>query len=350
LKRVLIVGAGYLGRRVFEWVRRSSNIQVEMTNRNSQAAGRVDFLQRHTFPTMTAFDVVVDCAEADCQARVEAAQYCLENKIDFIEPSSDSQVTHEFIAKFQQPVSDARILLGVGLFPGLSTLTAADAVKGQHGSVEVGVRLNPVSGAGRSTAKLMAALMLRDAKVYTNGQPQYIPAMTEAPRVIFPSGMCDALYVDLPDSEVIARLFNLARSSTVISFVPSGFTKTVAKLAQITHRMGAKEKQLVKALIALSGTLFRTYLLGSRPTRVEITASAHVNAENGTHASMVAVSDGMNAAALAIATALEIEWARSSANALVFLPDCTGLEEFIQLMRTHAKSELAIDGPHRIPV
>jgi hypothetical protein len=299
---------------------------------------------------MTAFDVIVDCAEADCQARVEAAQYCLENKIDFVEPSSDSQVTHEFIAKFQQSASGARILLGVGIFPGLSTLTAADAVKRQHASVEVGVRLNPVSGAGRSTAKLMAALMFRDAQVYIDGQAQSIPALTEAPQVNFPAGMCDALYVDLPDSEIIAHLFNAARSCTVISFVPSGFTKTVARMGEITRRMGAREKRLLKAAIALSGTLFRTYLLGSRATRVEITASAQVDTENGTYVSMVAVSDGMNAAALAIATALEIEWARSSANALIFLPDCTGLEEFFQLMRTRAKSELALDGPHRIQI
>ena len=129
LKRILIIGTGHLGRLVATFAARLIEIEIRVASRRPGADVFLDLTSTATFSALDSFDAVVDCADASTSDPCDAAEYCLRRGISFVETSADSVVLRSLLLRKQRVpgVGGGRLILGVDIFPGLSSLLVAGA-------------------------------------------------------------------------------------------------------------------------------------------------------------------------------------------------------------------------------
>ena len=150
MQRVLLIGTGYLGQLVASFASRlTSDLDLQIASHEPGAHIRVDLADSSTFSTMRDFNVVVDCADATVRDPGSAAEFCVRNGISFVETSADSKVLQNLCTKFRAKHGNGQacLILGAGIFPGLSTLLLADVARrvGDKSDVRLGIRVSPFS-------------------------------------------------------------------------------------------------------------------------------------------------------------------------------------------------------------
>ena len=202
---------------------------------------------------------------------------------------------------------------------------------GSESAVDLGVRVSPLSGAGRATCRLMADLMFRDASTFEDGVLHSVPAMSNSGAIQFHSGTHKAVYVDLPDAEIANIALKARKSDVMMGFRPDTVTYVLPFVSRTLRafpvgRNGTVRDAIARGLFLLRGRIFRNI-----PTRVELTARARNHGVS--HYTMADTNDGMKTAAVAICAALSVLNGNQTSTGAFFLPQFTTLEPFWDKMK-----------------
>jgi hypothetical protein len=311
---VVIGGSGYLGSRAVEALRRVAGLSVVVASRRGET--RIDLGDPSTFGVLDGADVVVDLADTTTTRPDAVARYCLEKGLRFLETTSDQTVVDGLLGSFRGSEGPGAVILGAGIFTGLSNLMGA-AVAREGGSVRLGIRTSPYSGAGKGTVALMAAALSTDAIAYKDDNRVIHPPTSAGPRIEFPGGMAPTLRVPFPEALMIRTS---TRASTVdVFFAPKPSLLVYAFLMMpgfllrarwFGRMMGAYFGFLRTTLLARSGAVSELVAEGDRG-RVSLRAN-----------------DGMLAGGVAIAAIVEALLEKpGAAKGCVTVDEVVGLSE-----------------------
>ena len=204
-RRILVIGGnGFLGRRVCSALQKTLSAEVWVGSRHAQGERSVTFHleQPQTFAALGTFDCVVNCADTSSSSSLALAQWCWKNGITFLETTADTKVLEEiwrWHAAIPKENHGAVLLLGIGLFPGLSNLLAAEHCSSLPScqQLEVGVRVSPFSGAGPGICALMVKMAQQNTPCYEAGQRIERAPVSAGMKVPFGNSTHQALQVGL---------------------------------------------------------------------------------------------------------------------------------------------------------
>jgi saccharopine dehydrogenase-like NADP-dependent oxidoreductase len=167
--RVLIIGGtGFLGSRTVQalaklpdahvtvgYRKRDGRARQARANRPIPPSTRIDLNDPSTFSEMKKHDFVVNTSDTLAAPPTLAIDYALYNGVRFVEAGAHSGTMEELMRRTRGPAADkdgwtGTLLLGMGLFPGLSNLLARQLLQwvGPPDRLDIVVRLNPLAGGG----------------------------------------------------------------------------------------------------------------------------------------------------------------------------------------------------------
>jgi hypothetical protein len=208
MKIVVLGGHGYLGDRAVQALRGVSGVQVWVGGRRARAPEGVplDLTRPETFAGLEGVDLVLDVADASKAPPDALARHCLARGITFVEASSDRAVVERLYDTLKDtPEPKGAVVLGAGIFTGLSNLLAAEAARraGHARRVEWAARTTPFSGAGGSTVKLMTDTLRTPTVRYEGGARVLGPAVRRGPALPFPSGVFPTLETAMAEGPML---------------------------------------------------------------------------------------------------------------------------------------------------
>lgn len=310
-RRVLVVGGGgFIGRRVVAALAAEPGVETAVGGRRGPLV--VDLDQPSTFAVFDRFDAVVDCADTTVAPPDEAASYCLRRGITFLETTAETASLarlfenhrRSLAAELRAKTEPARglLVLGLGLFPGLSNLLAAELARSRPEPprrLEVAVRLALASGAGRGTVRAGVELLAHDALRYEGGRLEIGPPLAAGPTLSFPGGRRRTLEPGLPEALMLHWSTGIESTAAYLAAgpVPPG----IGLAGALLRRSGAA-RSVARTLAGwLLGGL-RCGLLRRRPVAVELAAWTDRGTAAEAHRAL-SFADGAAAAAAAIAAA-----------------------------------------------
>jgi hypothetical protein len=214
MSRVLVIGGlGFYGSKVAASLRaRGHDVVIGTRGRRSQGradAVAVDLAAPETFAAFAGFDAIVNCSDSVNAAPDAAVRHVLVHGGAWLEMGAHLECTERLLALPADPASVGTAVIGVGVFPGLSTaLARAVARQGEAGceTIELGIRLSPLSGAGRANCALMAASLFVPATRYENGALMHArTALGGCATLTYAGQDATSVNVALPDTLLIQR-------------------------------------------------------------------------------------------------------------------------------------------------
>lgn len=313
-KRVLVVGGkGFLGSRTVAALERVSGVAVTIASRRSETC--VDLSDPATFSAVDGFDVVVNCADTIGAPPDAAIRHVVGAGGVFVESTADASTYARILSAELQGAGT--VVLGAGLFPGVSNLLAADAARAlaQCEGVEVGVRFSPLSGCGPGTVDMLVDLLEKP--------------VSAGPALPFPSGSRATLRTEVSETLLLPRSLGLEAAGMTFAPVP-GFLRLFALLAGKLPRF-LFANPLTRLLNRLALRLLRSVLLRWRPIEVELVAVARGGGEQAVR--QARADDGFAATAHAIAACVGrlLESGPPRAG-VVTIDEAIGLEETARRM------------------
>jgi hypothetical protein len=260
---------------------------------------RVDLAAPSTFGALAGFDAVVNASDSVKAPPDALASWCLDNSLVLFEMAADLP-TAERLLDLRDEDASGHVVVGVGVFPGLSTAlaTATWRAAGEPDGIELGVRVSPLSGAGGGTVELMTATLATPSVSWSAGQRVTGPSVGSNCRMPFlGTGEAVATVVPLPDAALIARATGAANVRASMSLVPAMLRYNFRFLAALMTRVGPLRPALAWMLTA-SMRLLRGVLLRRRESGVQLTATA------ADVCWMLAFDDGQEATAFGAASAV----------------------------------------------
>jgi short subunit dehydrogenase-like uncharacterized protein len=356
--RVLVLGgSGFLGSRVVRALRRVEGAEVLIGSRRAQGAGtvRVDLRMWESLPALRGFDVIVNCADSTRVPPDQVIGFCMEEGLTVLETTSESPVIHrlyeDYHLRARGRASHLRgtLVLGVGLFPGLSNLLAIALKRSipECERLELGVRLNPKSGAGAGMLNVMTRMMGSAALRYERGRVAMDPPLRRGIEMPFPGGRHSTILVGLPEAGMLHWSAGVPSTATYLATDPPLPRPVMAMAQMLLARKGAL-RNATRGLMRAQLGLVRGRLLRDRPTPVEITALANRGAvAPGSEPSLsLTVNDGALAAAYAIAASVQLLARRAGrAPGCLFPDEAFELDEVTAAMTALAGPELALRAP-----
>jgi hypothetical protein len=203
-------------------------------------------------------------------------------------------------------------VIGVGVFPGLSTaLARAVALQGGGGceSIELGVRLSPLSGAGRANCALMAESLFVPATRYEDGTLMHArTALGQRASLTYAGQVATSVNVALPDTLLIQRSTGAAKVVSYFALVPAWLRFNFSALAWMCRLLRVLARPLAW-LVTWQMIVLRAWLLRNVETRVQLLAVA----DRGTpreRSRELSFADGQQATAAGTIAAVEAWLAR----------------------------------------
>lgn len=273
MKVVVVGGRGHLGSRAVAALRAVPELEIAIASRRAQV--RVDLADPTTFDALRGFDVVIDLADATSTPPDALAAWCLENGLVYVEATSDREAVERIHATLSGRDGPGAVVLGAGIFTGLSNLLgrAAAHASGDVRRVELAVRSSPYSGAGAGTVALMAAALRTPALSFEAGAPVLGPPVSRGPRVAFPgeSGPHEAptLHVPLAEAYMLHHSTGAPDVRALLSPKPALLVAMFLAIPGFLLR-----STLFGAVLELWFRFLRSAVLRSVPTSVEIVAIA----------------------------------------------------------------------------
>ena len=356
MKILVIGGNGYFGNKVAAALRELPNATVSIASRKPDAAAgeiKLDLNDAETFGAMHGFNYIVNCSDALIARPDKAMAYCLSNGLTFIETSDDAQTLLRLLQKYRDGVNDTamtgQLLLGLGIMPGLSNLAAADLLRGRTGAqrIEVALKLNPLSGAGYGMSALSAQVVSNVAKRFENGELISDPPVWFSPQIPFAAGPMPALRTGLPEAVMLHYSTRVPNTAAYLSLGPPVVGRAL-ETALFGMAMAFPRdpffKPLAQSALSQAFAGVRTVLFREGNTPFEIVAMvdrADYFRHDGDSLS-VQFSDGMLAAAYAVAAGVAALAGQSNAPG-VYLPDeVLTFDDVIARMREMARERLKI--------
>jgi hypothetical protein len=323
VKRILVIGgAGFYGARVVAAVKRIDDVEVSIGGRSVEGGARrldggagegvrIDLGDAATFGALDGFDVVVNCSDTVRAPPDALASHCLRQGLTLFDMGADPPTT-ERLLQLDSEGARGFVVVGAGIFPGISTVlaqAAAEAVADCQ-SIDVGVRLSPLSGAGPGNCALMTEMLRSPSFWYEDGErheagpvgpPTRLPYLGIGERV--------SLRVALPDVALVRRSAGPPTVRASMALVPSFLRFNFGLLGALLPRMGPLRRPLL-ALTEWSLRFFRGLLLRGVKSAVELTAVANRGGPDE-QLRMLAFADGQEGTALGVAAMVELWLGRS---------------------------------------
>lgn len=329
-KVVVIGGSGYLGSRCVAALRA---LGAEVTVASRRGEVRVDLGDPSTFEALLGADVIVDLADATTCAPDELARFCLERGLVLVEGTSDAPAIRRLYEGFAGREHAGAVVLGAGIFTGVSNLLAreASAGLGDPESIELAISSSPYSGAGQGTVALMAAGPGRAASRFVNGARRDEPAIARGPTVAFPSGVRPTLRLSFAEQEMLGPSLGVPSADVVFAPRPALLVSAFLMLPGFLARAA-----IFRAVMGLYFALLRRVLLRSTRSRVEMVATAR-SGEQAVRRTAVA-EDGMGAGGTAAAAIALLVARGARPRGVVFVDRVVGLAEVVALANRAAGS------------
>ena len=311
-KRVLVLGGrGYYGAQVVALLQGLPSVDVTVGSRRSTLPSeRVDLSDPETFATMEGYDLIVNCSDTVTAPPDDAIRYCLEHGLAFFEMGADGPTMERLLA-CTVPSPLGTVVLGVGIFPGLSTLLACEMVRRNPAAqkVDLAIRISPFSGAGRGNCALMTESLDTPAYYVEAGQRREESTVGASLSVSFlESGEQPANRLSLPDTALIHRATGLPSVSAYFSVAPSWLRHNFRFLAGII-RWAGPFRAFFLWLLRWQLIALRTIFCRKVHSPVELT----VLTDRGTpqeRSGKITVANGQLGTALGVAAAVSL-WGRT---------------------------------------
>lgn len=323
-KRVVVVGGGgFLGSRAVESLKTMADLSTEIASRRS--ALRVDLADRSTFDALLGTDIVVDLADATSTPPDELALWCATQGITFVETTSDMAAVNR-LRKLALPAdATGSIVLGAGIFTGLSNLLAnAVARAANASSLVLGIRTSPFSGAGKGTIALMASMLSINAFSTVDGCETEHPPVGKGPRLPFITGEAPSLRVPMAEEVMLP-------SSTGVANIDVYFAPKPALLVASFRALPffVLKSSIFGAFMRGYFTFLRRFVLAKRATTCELLAIGQGDCE--VRRSIVA-PDGMGAGGIAIAAIVAEIASRTKPAGVVMVDQVVELDPVVTRM------------------
>lgn len=314
MSRILVLGAfGFYGSKVAQALRgRGHEVGCgTRTLRGREAEVRVDLDAPDSFVALREFDVVVNCSDSVNAQPDAAIRWVLAHGGVWLEMGAHADTLARLLAIEAGPECAGTVVLGVGVFPGLSTALARSVAAQVPGCqrVELGVRLSPLSGAGPANCALMAESLFAPASRYVDGElVEARTAMGEAVTLTFEAQQVVANNFALPDTLLIHRCTQVPNVAAYFAIVPGVLRYNFAVLAWMCRLLRFARRPLVW-LLTWQMIALRAWLLRNVESRVQLVAIA----ERGTPREQqleLSFADGQQATADGTVAAVEAWLAR----------------------------------------
>lgn len=327
-KRVVVVGgSGFLGSRAVAALGKVSGIDAVVASRRSDL--RVDLSDPSTFEALRGASLVIDLADATSTPPDALAKWCLANGVVLVETTSDFNAIDRLK---DLPASNATgtLVLGAGIFTGLSNLIARDAADrvAPAESVSLAVRSSPYSGAGTGTVALMAAMLATQGASFREGKRVAHAPVERGPRVSFATATVPSLRIPL--AEVV-----MLRASTGAATVDGYFSPKPSLLVWAFLAMPAflLQSSLFAAFMRLYFGFLRRFVLKGVASTVELHTRASNEGKGSATVDLVA-PDGMTVGGIAIAAmAAEIVEGEPLSPGIRMIDDVVSLDPVLARMQ-----------------
>lgn len=344
MNALVIGGRGHFGSEVVRALRTAGH-RVESAGRRVGGPGvRVDLNAPDTFAAMDAFEVVVNASDSLTAPPDQAIEHCLAQGKTFVECSADAETVERLIHAHRGPsATRGRLLLGAGLFPGVSNVLAASALPSDAAAntVELAAQSSPFAGGGRGMCRLMVTALAHNAVTFAQNQrTEYAPA-SPGPRLRFGGEERRTMRVDFAETAMLHASTGALNVATYFSPAPALLITPMTVLA----RSSLLKLGFVRWAMLVSLILLRAWLLRRLPTAVAL--SAVVDRVGSRRAQgvfrTVRVNDGVLAGACATTALIEAIVARPDQLGLVLPDQVITLEPLLQRMQNHGAGRLQIE-------
>jgi len=316
MRVVVLGGTGYLGSRLVAALSAVKDVEVVAASRRGALA--VDVTKRETYARLEGADVVVDLTDATSTPPDALIGWCLERGLTVIEATSDAPCVERLHAAFAAKGLPGRLVLGGGIFTGVSNLLGramADAAKAN--ALVLGIASSPFSGAGAGTVELMVqSLAVRPVRYVHGGRVE--AQLERGPVLDFGDARRPTVRASFAEPFMLARSTGAADVDVYFApkpgFLAGAFTALPAWLVRA---------RWYQAFLRGYFTVLRRWLLGGRGTAVELLVEAA--GPRGKAVGRVTTRDGMRAGAFALAAMAEAVAAQRDWTGVRFIDDVTAL-------------------------
>lgn len=331
MKVILIGGRGHLGSRAWRALTKLPDLELVRAGRHARDDGdlSLDITKLDTLTSLREADLVVNASSSHTAAPDRLADYCLERGLTLLETSSDSRVVQRLLERRTRAASGT-LVLGAGIFTGLSNLLGAAAVRAEPGCdrLELAVRSSPFSGAGAGTVDLMLDSLRTPAYRMVGGRIEQYSPIERGPNWPGNGSLHPSLLVALAEPAMLHASCGIADVSMYM--LPKPAALAPAFLATPRWLLGST---LYRALLWCQFTLLRRLLLRSKPTAIELFARATNTGSGRSTTCALSAPDGMWAAGVAIAAMVNLLAGRRQRQGTYCIDECLELPEVLAAMQ-----------------
>ncbi len=352
-KILLIGGKGYFGVRVAGALRTLEGVAVRIATRNP-GLGEValDLRDPAGFHVLAGFDAVVNCSDTLAAPPDSAISAVLARGGMWIETTDETGTILRLLQRYRDAGASpqpGRLIIGLGIMPGLSTLVAAKLKTLVERSaplerLEVAIRLNPLSGAGAGMSALSARLLANVSKRFEGGALIKDPPVWFSPLIPFDGGPLPALRIGLPEAVMLGYSTGVPNTAayftTGLPFAQGAMLGLSILFPQDAVFKPLATDALGAAITGLRGGFFRD---GVTPFEIVALANRRDAFRHDGPSLHLRFNDGITAAARAVAAGVDVlRAARPDAGA--YLPDeLFKLDDMLARLRQFAGARLSID-------
>ncbi len=315
MSRVLVIGGfGFYGSKVAATLRARGH---EVVIGARQPQGRVDVVRvelsaPETFVAFAGFDAIVNCSDSVNAPPDAAVSHVLQHGGAWMEMGAHAESSERLLALGSGRACSGTAVIGVGVFPGLSTALARSvAQRGDGGceTIELGIRFSPLSGAGRANCALMAESLFVPATRYEDGALVQARTALGGQAVLTYAGQeATSVNVALPDTVLIHRATGAPKVLSYFALVPGWLRFNFVALAWMCRVLRFAKRPLVW-VVTWQMIVLRAWLLRNVESSVQLLAVA----DRGTpreRSRELSFADGQQATAAGTVAAVEAWLAR----------------------------------------
>lgn len=273
--RVAVIGGhGHLGRAIALGLAKSPGVEVAIAGRSSRNDVQVDLAREDSFGALDEFDAIVNASDSLIAPPDALVSRCLRRGPLLLETVGEPVAIRRILGAHPRDERGhaGTVVLGAGIFPGMSNLLAAEAIAAVEDctGVELAMRWNPMSAGGGGMVRLVPHLLVVPTHRVDDGRIVEGPAMGPGPTLPFSDGEHPCLHLPFTEPTMLARTHpELREIATYGSVDPDIMTR-----AFHLFPLWLMQRSLVRAMMWLQFTVLRRFVLRSVPAHVRIVARA----------------------------------------------------------------------------
>ncbi len=296
MKQIVVVGGrGFVGKAVCESLLKNPNFHVSVAGRHPDDKVHCDLTKPETFSNLKTFDYIINCADNFQASPLNLMKYALENGLVMVECTADPMTIKSAIDSFSSPETPylGSVILGAGLFPGLSNILARDVVASLHTkptALKISIFISPLSQAGRSTCRLMAEHFCYQTLIIRKGKREISESLAPVSLNSSSRKHFTGLRLFFPEVVMMQKSLQLDSIETFLVPMPGFLSPIIARLRKLLS------SSIFKGINVWFLKFLRNTLLGGKTSDIEILCIA--TGQNGeTKESYFRTDDGLNSIA-----------------------------------------------------